>query len=240
MKLSFKTGNKKQGLIHIDPRTKLFILLAGNLSVLFAGSIKYEIIFASAILLLGILCGAYEFSLKMAITYFIILIIQMLGSIYLSGTCKIMIVSFSMFIRKIFPCGMLGGILISTTRVNEFMAAMNRIHMPKNIVISLTVMMRYFPMIGEDWGHIKDAMKMRDVSLSFRSLVVNPLQTIECMYVPLMMSASKISDELSAAAITRGIENPKLRTCLQKIHFSYVDIICTICFSILLGIAITT
>lgn len=238
MKILFKTYIKKQGLIHIDPRTKLFILLVGNLSVFFASSIEYEAILACVILAFGILCGAYRFSFKMVAVYFIILMIQMLASIYLSGTLNIMIVSFCMFMRKIFPCSMLGGILISTTRANEFMAAMNRIRMPKTIVIPLTVMLRYFPMVGEDWSYIKDAMKMRDVSPSFGGLIVNPLQTIECLYVPLMMSASKIADELSAAAITRGIENPKPRTCLQKIHFSYMDAICTICFSALLGIAI--
>lgn len=238
MKQLFKIGTKKQGLIHLDPRTKLFILFAGNMSVFFASSIRYEVTLACVILVLGILCGAYEFSFKMAVVYFMILIVQMTGSIYLSGTLEIMIISFCMFIRKIFPCGMLGGILISTTRVNEFMAAMNRINMPKSIVIPLTIMLRYFPMVDEDWNYIKDAMKMRDVSPSFRGLLIDPLQTIECAYVPLMMSASKIADELSAAAVTRGIENPKPRTCLQHICFSYMDAVCTICFSTLLVIAI--
>lgn len=238
MKMTFKTDMKNQGVIHLDPRTKLFILLVGNFTVFFASSLRYEIMFACVILTLGILCGVHEFSFKMAVIYSIILIIQMLSVIYLNGTFKVMIISFCMFIRKIFPCGMLGGILISTTRVNEFMAAMNRIHMPKSIVIPFTVMLRYFPMVGEDWRYIKDAMKMRDVSPSFSGLIVNPIQTVECVYVPLMMSASKIADELSAAAVTRGIENPKLRTSLQKIHFSYTDAVCTICFSVLLVIAI--
>ena len=52
-----------------------------------------------------------------------------IGTNYLTGTLQIAIVTFTVFIRKIFPCAMLGGILVSTTRVNEFMAAMNRIHM---------------------------------------------------------------------------------------------------------------
>ncbi len=237
MKSIFKTDSK-QGMILIDPRTKLFILLIGNLSIFFASSLRVEITLVCSILVFGILCGANKFSFRMTGVYFLILITQVLSATYLSGSLRIMIVSFCMFIRKIFPCGILGGILISTTRVNEFMAAMNRIHMPKGIVIPLTVMLRYFPMIREDWHYIKDAMKMRDVSPSFGSLIVDPLQTIECVYVPLMMSASKIADELSAAVVTRGIENPRPRTCLQRIKFSYMDAICAICFSALLGLAI--
>lgn len=230
MKAVLKTSGKKQGILQIDPRTKVFILIIGNLSVFFTSSLKHEIILLCTILVFGIMCGAYEFTLKMAVAYGAVVAVQMIGATYFTGVFRIMVISFCVVIRKIFPCGMLGGILIATTRVNEFMAGMNRVHMPKNIVIPLTVMLRYFPMIGEDWRYIKDAMRMRDVSPSFRSLMVNPVLTVECVYVPLMMSASKIADELSVAAITRGIENPKPRSCLQKIQFSLIDVICAGCF----------
>ena len=234
----FQIGEIKRGIIHIDPRTKLFLLLTGNLAIFFAPSIKYEIMIASIILLLGFLCGAYRFSLKIAVIYLMMLSIQFIGSTYLRGTLGIMIVSFAMFLRKIFPCVMLGGILILTTRVNEFMAAMNRIHIPKSVVIPLTVMLRYFPMIGEDWRYIKDAMKMRDVSPNFSGFIRNPVMTIECVYIPLMMAASKIADELSAASVTRGIENPKPRTSLQQISFNITDAIFLTIFMILLCISI--
>ncbi len=114
------------------------------------------------------------------------------------------------------------------------MAAMNRIRMPKSVVIPLTVMLRYFPMVGEDWRHIKDAMRMRDVSPSLGGLLTHPGRTVECIYVPLMMSASQIADELSAAAVTRGIENPGPRTCLQRIRFGFADAACALSFAGLL------
>ena len=101
------------------------------------------------------------------------------------------------------------------------MAAMNRIHMPKAMIIPMTVMLRYFPMVHEDWGYISDAMHMRDVAPTIKSLLTHPARTVECIYVPMMMSALKVADELSAAAVTRGLENPKPRTCLQEIHFRY-------------------
>lgn len=234
MRTIFHASGQSGGLIRVDPRTKLFLLLAGNLAVFFAPAIWYEILLAGMILVFGFLCGVYRFSLKMAAIYLAMLGFQLLGSAYLHGTLQVMIVSFVLFVRKIFPCAMLGGILVSTTRVNEFMAAMNRIHMPKSVIIPLTVMLRYFPMVREDWQHIGDAMKMRDVSPSFGSLLTHPGRTVECIYVPLMMSASKIADELSAAAVTRGIENPKPRTCLQQIRFSFADFVCALSIAILL------
>ena len=79
-----------------------------------------------------------------------------------------------------------GGILVGTTRVNEFMAAMNRIHLSKSITIPMTVMIRYIPMVREDWGYINDAMRMRDVAPTIRSFLTHPIRTIECIYVPMM------------------------------------------------------
>ena len=101
---------------------------------------------------------------------------------------------------------------------------------PKNVVVPVTVMLRYIPMIQEDWGYIKDSMKLRDVAPSIKGLIKNPSQTMECVYVPLMMAASKMADEISAAAVTRGIENPKPRTCIKQIHFYIQDIVVAVVF----------
>ena len=54
--------------------------------------------------------------------------------------------------------------------------------------------------------------------------------TVECIYVPLMMAASKAADELSIASITRGIENPKPRTCLVQIRMGFADVVAILCF----------
>ena len=100
---------------------------------------------------------------------------------------------------------------------------MNRVHAPKKLVIPLAVMLRYIPTIQEDWRYIKDAMRMRDVSPSLTGFLAHPGMTVECIYVPLMMAASKAADELSIASVTRGIENPHPRTCLVQIKCGTAD-----------------
>ena len=47
--------------------------------------------------------------------------------------------------------------------------------------------------------------------------------TVECIYTPLLTAALKTADELSVAAVTRGIENPNPRTCLVRIQFGFAD-----------------
>lgn len=64
---------------------------------------------------------------------------------------------------------------------------------------------------------------MRDVSPSFWGFLTHPGMTVECIYVPLMMTASKAADELSIASVTRGIENPNPRTCLVQIKYGIAD-----------------
>jgi len=53
---------------------------------------------------------------------------------------------------------------------------------------------------------------------------------IECIYVPLLLSASKTADELTIACVTRGIENPNPRTCLENIRFRLCDFIVFLIF----------
>lgn len=49
------------------------------------------------------------------------------------------------------------------------------------------------------------------------------MRTIDCIYAPLLMSASRASDELAMAAVARGIENPVQRTCYLHISMGVVD-----------------
>lgn len=113
---------------------------------------------------------------------------------------------------------MLVGLVISTTKVGEFLSAMARLRISKKLTIPIAVMLRYLPTIREDWHFIKDAMRLRDVSPTLCGFLKAPAMTVNCIYVPLLTAASKAADELSIASVTRDIENPKPRTCLVEIQ----------------------
>jgi energy-coupling factor transport system permease protein len=57
------------------------------------------------------------------------------------------------------------------------------------------------------------------------SILKHPVRSIECLYVPIMMSAARRADELSSAAVTRGIENPKERTTLIDVRLHWTDFV---------------
>lgn len=226
------TVHKKRHF-HFDPRTKIILLALCVLSVTIAPSLQYEGILIFFIAVFGIACGKVRYSI-MGTVLFIVLysftVFYLQGS---TGMAHTMFIAWLSLFYKVYPCGLLAGIVLPTTKVNEFLSAMNKVHVSKKIVIPFAVMLRYVPTIREDWHYIKDAMRLRGVSPSFKGFITNPGMTIECLYVPLLMAASKAADELSIAAVTRGIENPGSRTCLVQIRFHIKDILIIGCFLIL-------
>jgi energy-coupling factor transport system permease protein len=118
------------------------------------------------------------------------------------------------------PGFVMGYYLISTTTVSEFVAAMERMHIPQKIVIPVSVVFRFFPTVREEYAAIRDAMKMRGIT-TLRS----PMKMMEYRIVPLMMSVAKIGEELSAAALTRGLGTPRKRTNICEIGFGPLDVL---------------
>jgi energy-coupling factor transport system permease protein len=100
------------------------------------------------------------------------------------------------------------------------MAAMRKMRMTEKITIPLSVMFRFFPTVREEYAAIGDAMRMRGVSLAGGK----PMKMLEYRFVPMIMCSLKIGEELSAAALTRGLGSPIKRTNICKTGFHLQDI----------------
>lgn len=206
-----------------DPRAKLVLTVMCVLCSMFAPSLTYQFALVLLIAVFGALCGKWSYSAKAVCSYVLVCALTVWVMTAMTGMLRTSFIAFLGLFHKVFACGMLAGIVLSTTKVSEFLSAMNRMHAPKKCIITFAVMLRYIPTIQEDWHFIKDAMRMRDVSPSLRGFLSHPGMTVECIYVPLMMMASKAADELSIASVTRGIENPNPRTCLVQIKCGVAD-----------------
>ena len=209
--------------LHLDPRTKLFLILLCVLSAMFAPNLYAQFALVALIGLLAVLCGKWKYALRGILVYGLICAFTVWCMGILTGTWRTMFVAFLGLVHKVYACGMLAGLVISTTKVGEFLSAMARLRVPKKLTIPIAVMLRYLPTIREDWRYIKDAMALRDVSPTLWGFLKAPAMTVNCIYVPLLTAASKASDELSIASVTRGIENPKPRTCLVNIQMRAGD-----------------
>lgn len=217
--------------LHLDPRTKLFLMLLCVLSAMFAPSLYFQLTLVAFIGLLAALCGKWRYALRGFFAYGLICAFTIWCMDVMTGTWRTMFVAFLGLVHKVYACGMLAGLVISTTKVGEFLSAMARLRVPKSLTIPIAVMLRYLPAIREDWHFIKDAMRLRDVSPTLWGFLKAPAMTVNCIYVPLLTAASKAADELSIASVTRGIENPKSRTCLVTIQMRGADFLAMVLFA---------
>ncbi len=217
--------------LHLDPRTKLFLILLCVFCAMFAPNLYFQFALVTFIGLLAVFSGKWQYALRGIIVYALICAFTVWCMNVVTGTWRTMFVAFLGLVHKVYACGMLAGIVISTTKVGEFLSAMAKLHFPKKLTIPIAVMLRYLPTVREDWHYIKDAMRLRDVSPSLWGFLKSPAMTVNCIYVPLLTAASKAADELSIASVTRGIENPKPRTCLVTIKMRKTDWLVIILFA---------
>ena len=229
------TSDNRKGIV-LDPRTKLFMLVTIT-TLMFSTSNEGIMNVVKPILSLipfALILSERRFKTagKYALLYVACFILERLALNVWSGMLSFMVLAVSSIMTRFAPGIMTGAYLISSTSVSEFIGAMERMHITEKIIIPLSVIFRFFPTIGEEYQAIRDAMKMRNIRFGGR----NPFLMIEYRLIPLMVSVVKISDELSAAELTRGLGAPVRRTNVCEIGFHVQDIIaivlCLACFAV--------
>lgn len=135
------------------------------------------------------------------------------ASLSIIGLCCLIFV-------RLMPSLIMGAYMLSSTTVNEFIAAMHRMNIPQQITIPISVMFRFFPTVLEEFASINTAMKMRDIRIGGK----NAGKIIEYRLVPLMVCSVNIGGELLTAALTRGLGTKVRRTNICKIGFHVQDI----------------
>lgn len=217
-----QTTGQKRGLI-LDPRTKLLLLVTVSTFVLGGlGSDKLPLIIPCLCALPLILFLASG-KIRSAILYLVLFAGAYLAGILLvprlSGFLHFFLLGCTGTLSRIMPGVVLGAYVISTTTVSEFTAAMQRLRVSEKIIIPISVMFRFFPTVGEEFGAINAAMRMRGISLGGGRAV----KMLEYRLVPLMTCSVKIGEELSAAALTRGLGSEVRRTNVCRIGFNIQD-----------------
>lgn len=210
------------GQFNLDPRTKIIILVIISFMVF-----NEAPIYVSGILvLIPFICLFFSNYKKAAVIYVVLYVAAKYIQIFLlpnsTGIISIILVTFSYTSSRMLPILIMGYYTIASTKVSEFISAMEKSNVPKDIIIPLSVVFRYIPSIIEEIKSITNAMKMRGFGLTVKSFK-NPLKLIEFYMVPILISAVKTSDELSAASLTRGLSNPKKRTHLIGTEFTKLD-----------------
>lgn len=211
-----------RGGLSLDPRTKLLILVFINVIIFTCPDLYTEWFCIALIAAVLLLMGAFRQTLRGLLFY-----AAMMGLLYVCGIIPGFLSTFiSMMVicfRRVMPTVMFASGLIATTKVSDLVSALQKLYVPKSIIIPFAVTLRFFPTAKEEFSCIRDAMKLRGIGFDLKNIFTRPLTLLECVLVPMMLRCASIAEELSAAAVTRGIESETRRTSLRELSFQAAD-----------------
>jgi energy-coupling factor transport system permease protein len=206
----------------VDPRAQIVILAAMNLMVTTPTPAILDIagVFLSAAVLAY--SGRWANALRWLVGY---------GAVWLAATlCSVSADPFFvsvgamlMMLRKMYAVAMIATNLVITIRVGELAHALQRMHVPRLVIVALSVVLRFFPTLAAEASEVVAAMKLRGIRLSLGNVVRHPLRMIEYFAVPLILRISVVTDEISRAATVRGIDSKHARTSLYALRMGVGD-----------------
>lgn len=214
------TAKAKQ--LYLDPRTKIvlclvvsFIILESTISLVVNA---LQIALAALPLIFLLMLGKHKMAVYYLCAYVFASLVPQLLVPLLPDIINLLFTGMIALMTQILPGMMMAYFLIVSTSVSEFVTAMDRMHVPKSISVPMSVLFRFFPTIVEEYGHVRDAMRMREVG-NLRQ----PMAMLEYRMVPFMTSIVSIGNDLAASALTRGLSAPVRRTNVCPIGFTWRD-----------------
>lgn len=221
--------------LELDPRTKLFMLFVVSLVAMMSPTTPILWGIKIAMTMIPVVLLMTEKHMGSAMRFLALFVLALfLNFRCLSeqsqGVVAALLVGYCSIIVQFSPPIITAWYVVRTTKIGEFVSAMQRMYMPDGITISLAVVMRFFPTIKEEYSSIRDAMKMREIMLGGGKVS----KMVEYRMIPLLFSCVNIGDELSAAAITRGLGGKERRTSINTLKMNLIDYLLMALFFVVL------
>lgn len=207
----------------IDPRTALLATcLLGIAAVL---SNRPEA--AHAACAIGALCalasGAWRPCIALSAAYGLIAAVMALAEGAGNATLVIAVVMLSYMAQKLVVLALLGISLSKLASMQDLLAALQAMGAPQAVLIPCMVVLRFFPTIRRDASHLMESLRTRRVLAGGGYALRHPALTCELLVVPLLMRSVRVSDELAASALVRGLGGETRPTMLHPLSFGARD-----------------
>ena len=222
---------KKGSIIeNLDPRLKFLLVIIFTALIFLSFDDIILIYNYSLIVILFFLSKLYSRGLKVFIYIAILVLISQLGRFipnrqFYKGFDLVihLLERVSVFI-------IMGIWMASKMKISDFLTAMENIHMPKGITITLAVVFRYLPTVKHEFYYIINTMKLRGIGPSCQNVLLNPVKTIEYSLVPLIIRCMTIADELAVSSMTRGLDLETKRISYREVKIQFTEILITFFF----------
>lgn len=209
-----------------DPRVYFFLMIASAVSSLVVHvQISLAALFAVALI--------WRFLSKNAsdVLFYVFFYLVLEGASYLGylwvtaspeATLGLAMTHFSMAGRKaLIP--LLFAFTLAKEPSGSLIASFNAMKLPKPFGISVAIMLRFFPTLGEEYRSIRNAQKFRGVGVGFWNTIAHVPQVLNYVLIPLTIRITRISEELSASVTVRGVRFSNEIVSFRPIRFSAKD-----------------
>jgi len=168
--------------------------------------------------------GMWKRALRFILFFMLLFCIELGVGKFCEASIVFAIYMFIYFASRMTLIVMFGGYITKTVSVNEILEALNRMKVPRSIGVPFSVLLRFVPTIKIEFRALKENMKIRGVVTNRFFPLLHPIKYIEYTLVPLLMRMIKISDELSASALIRGLDSDEKRVTLTELRFRTTDL----------------
>lgn len=129
------------------------------------------------------------------------------------------------------PCIALAAMLISKYNSAQLLSALETMHIPRAIVVAVTITLKYIPTFRREFGYITESMRLRGISFTWKK----PIKSFQYFIVPQLFRCAALAEEVTAAGIVKGIDAPMKRSSYYEEKIRVTDIMILLIFA--LGLA---
>lgn len=205
----------------ISPYTIFISIIVFPLFLLKNANFTIQLISIASAAGLLIYCKKPKRAFVFTSIYFAAIILEKIIIRFMPSSASQIFSAIIVMLIKLVPVFMLSSILAYDTKIGEIISSLQRIHLPKPIIIAVTVAIRYIPTFGRESKYIKKSMRNRGIKLS----ILRPVEALEYYLVPILFRSFYVSEELTCAGLTKGIDSKLKRSSIFDIRLGVVDYI---------------
>ena len=228
---------------HADPRTLILLLLTVN--ALMMGRTDQLVAIAGALITVTALLvtGRTRWAILLLVS-----VVLLTGCAYRipahwSNAPAALVGVLAYWISRFAVSVGVAAFVLTQLRPTELNAALRRMHAPNWLIIPLAVVVRFLPALLAETRAINEAMSLRGIRPGALGLLFHPVRYGIHVVIPLLSSAIRISDELAAAALIRGLgvttlpDGSTVRpTTVTRIGFGLADLVLLLAIAALVGL----
>lgn len=199
-----------------DPRIKLLVLLV---TMVAASTTNAPLILLTSVCVLA-LAFAERFYRSALIGGAVLVLLFTVSTLFPNGILSF----FADFIPRLMVIWVGLETIIGQNEAAKTLAALRKYHVPEKVIMIVSVVFRFFPVLANDMKLMSQSVKTRGAFSGLREKLRALPEYIEILIVPMSLRVIRIAEALSASAETRGIDLKRKRSSYVALKLGAWDL----------------